>query len=90
MKPFAIAGVQMHLHHADNLEAMRHRLHLLMHLYPWVQMAVFSELLKIWTASVMASGSWLVPTAKPPDRCATGPGVRTRVRNRHRRCTRHG
>ena len=44
MKPFAIAGVQMHLHHADNLEAMRHRLHLLMHLYPWVQMAVFSEL----------------------------------------------
>ena len=30
-------------------------------------LAVFSELLKIWTASVMASGSWLVPTAKPPE-----------------------
>ena len=44
MTPFAIAGVQMHLHHHDNLEAMRHRLHLLTHLYPWVQMAVFSEL----------------------------------------------
>ena len=44
MTPFAIAGVQMHLQHGDNLEAMRHRLHLLMHLYPWVQMAVFSEL----------------------------------------------
>ena len=44
MTPFAIAGVQMHLHHGDNLEAMRHRLQLLMHLYPWVQMAVFSEL----------------------------------------------
>ncbi|MGE3290052.1 MAG: carbon-nitrogen hydrolase family protein [Geminicoccaceae bacterium] len=44
MKPFAIAGVQMHLHHGDNLAGMHHRLQLLMHLYPWVQMAVFSEL----------------------------------------------
>ena len=44
MTPFAIAGVQMHLHHGDNLEAMRHRLQVMMHLYPWVQMAVFSEL----------------------------------------------
>ena len=26
MTPFAIAGVQMHLQHGDNLEAMRHRL----------------------------------------------------------------
>jgi predicted amidohydrolase len=44
MTPFAIAGVQMHLQHGDNLDAMRHRLQVMMHLYPWVQMAVFSEL----------------------------------------------
>ena len=44
MTPFAIAGVQMHLQHGDNLAAMRHRLQVMMHLYPWVQMVVFSEL----------------------------------------------
>jgi deaminated glutathione amidase len=44
MIPFAIAGIQMHLTHGSNLEAMRHRLELTMHLYPWVQMVVFSEL----------------------------------------------
>ena len=44
MTPFAIAGVQMYLHFGDNLEAIRHRLQVLMHLYPWVQMAVLSEL----------------------------------------------
>jgi predicted amidohydrolase len=44
MKPFAIAGIQMNLHHGSNVEAMRHRLDLTMHLYPWVQMVMFSEL----------------------------------------------
>jgi predicted amidohydrolase len=44
MIPFAIAGIQMHLTNGSNLEAMRHRLELTMHLYPWVQMVVFSEL----------------------------------------------
>ena len=44
MTPFAIAGVQLFVSHGDNLEAMRHRLRLLDHLYPWVQMVVFSEL----------------------------------------------
>ncbi len=44
MTPFAIAGVQLFVSHGDNLEAMRHRLRLLNHLYPWVQMVVFSEL----------------------------------------------
>ncbi len=45
MTPFAIAGIQMHvaaLH--DNVEAMRHRLDILMARFPWVQMVVFSEL----------------------------------------------
>ncbi len=44
MTPFAIAGIQMHVSTQSNIEAMAHRLDLLMHLYPWVRMAVFSEL----------------------------------------------
>jgi predicted amidohydrolase len=44
MTPFAIAGLQMHLGHGSNLEALRHRVDLTMHLYPWVQMVMFSEL----------------------------------------------
>lgn len=45
MTPFAIAGIQMHvaaLH--SNVEAMRHRLDVLMARFPWTQMVVFSEL----------------------------------------------
>ena len=45
MTPFAIAGVQMHvaaLH--SNVEAMRHRLDVLMARFPWTQMVLFSEL----------------------------------------------
>jgi predicted amidohydrolase len=44
MTPFAIAGVQMHVTPHNNIAAMGHRLDLVMHLYPWVQMVVFSEL----------------------------------------------
>jgi predicted amidohydrolase len=44
MTPFAIAGIQMYLNHGSNLDAMRHRIDLTMHLYPWVQMVMFSEL----------------------------------------------
>jgi predicted amidohydrolase len=44
MRPFAIAGVQMNLAHGSNIDVMRHRLDLTMHLYPWVQMVMFSEL----------------------------------------------
>lgn len=45
MKPFAIAGIQMHISAAQsNVEAMRVRLDSLMTIYPWVQMVVFSEL----------------------------------------------
>ncbi|NNU80874.1 carbon-nitrogen hydrolase family protein [Halovulum dunhuangense] len=45
MIPFAIAGVQMHvaaLH--SNVEAMRHRIDVLMARFPWTQMVLFSEL----------------------------------------------
>jgi predicted amidohydrolase len=45
MRPFAIAGLQLQLSGAgDNLPRMERRLDYLMHLYPWVQMVVFSEL----------------------------------------------
>ena len=44
MTPFAIAGIQMQLGHGSNLEAMRQRIDLTMHLFPWVQMVMFSEL----------------------------------------------
>ncbi|WP_193142678.1 MULTISPECIES: carbon-nitrogen hydrolase family protein [unclassified Meridianimarinicoccus] len=45
MTPFAIAGIQMHvdpLH--SNVDAMLHRIDILMARFPWTQMAVFSEL----------------------------------------------
>ncbi|MCF3973247.1 carbon-nitrogen hydrolase family protein [Paracoccus salsus] len=45
MTPFAIAGIQMHvdaLH--SNVEAMLHRVDILMARFPWTQMALFSEL----------------------------------------------
>jgi predicted amidohydrolase len=45
MKPFAIAGMQMHLSALkSNVDHMEARLNLLMELYPWIQMVVFSEL----------------------------------------------
>lgn len=44
MTPFAIAGVQMYVTHESNLAAIRSRLNLLLHLYPWVEMVVLSEL----------------------------------------------
>ena len=44
MTPFAIAGIQMFLGHGSNLDHMRQRIDLTMHLYPWVQMVMFSEL----------------------------------------------
>lgn len=44
MTKFAIAGVQMGLGMGDNLPEMSRRLDLLMHLYPWVEMVLFSEL----------------------------------------------
>jgi predicted amidohydrolase len=45
MKPFAIAGMQLQLSALqENVTSMGHRLDVLMSVYPWVQMVVFSEL----------------------------------------------
>ncbi len=45
MKPFAIAGIQMRVAAThSNVEAMKVKLDILMNLYPWVQMVVYSEL----------------------------------------------
>jgi predicted amidohydrolase len=42
---FAVAGIQTQIVHGQsNLERMRHRLDVLMHRFPWVQMVLFSEL----------------------------------------------
>lgn len=58
MTPFAIAGIQMHIGMQRNVEAMKSRLDLLMYLYPWVQMVVFSEL---------AANGPALHSAQPPD-----------------------
>lgn len=45
MKPFSIAGVQMHVAaNHENVTEMLHRIDLVMVRFPWVQMIVFSEL----------------------------------------------
>ena len=44
MAHFSIAGVQIHLGMHSNVEIMGQRLDLLMYLYPWVDMVMFSEL----------------------------------------------
>jgi predicted amidohydrolase len=45
MKPFSIAGVQMRISASTpNVEAMKLKLDILMNMYPWVDMVMFSEL----------------------------------------------
>ncbi len=44
MSHFAIAGIQMSVGMQNNIEAMQGRLDVLMQIYPWVDMVVFSEL----------------------------------------------
>ena len=45
MKPFSIAGMQLELSALnENVTTMGIRLDVLMNVYPWVQMVVFSEL----------------------------------------------
>ncbi|MFO1154817.1 MAG: carbon-nitrogen hydrolase family protein [Rhodospirillales bacterium] len=44
MPHFAVAGIQTHVWIENNLGHLHKRLDLLMHLYPWVQMVVLSEL----------------------------------------------
>jgi len=45
MKPFSIAGIQMPVNaHMSNVPVMKYQLDVLMSIYPWVEMVVFSEL----------------------------------------------
>ena len=44
MTPFAIAGIQMHVQAVDNLVEIERQLASLVFRFPWVKMAVFSEL----------------------------------------------
>jgi len=44
MTPFAIAGIQMNVQAADNLIEIERQLAMLVFRFPWVKMAVFSEL----------------------------------------------
>ncbi len=45
MTPFSIAGIQMHVRAgASNVPVMKHKLEVLMSIYPWVDMVMFSEL----------------------------------------------
>lgn len=44
MTPFGIAGIQMNLHHVNNVDAIEERIDVLMSLYPWVEMVLVSEL----------------------------------------------
>ncbi|HRV80955.1 MAG TPA: carbon-nitrogen hydrolase family protein, partial [Planctomycetota bacterium] len=45
MKPFSIAGIQMPVAASDgNVALMKHKLDVLMTVYPWVQMVMYSEL----------------------------------------------
>jgi len=44
MSRFSIAGIQMHITMHNNIAEMQKRMEILFHLYPWVQMVVFSEL----------------------------------------------
>lgn len=57
MRPFAIAGLQLKVSgRRSNLEHVTDRIEMLMHLYPWVQMVVVSELATFggWTGHAMA------------------------------------
>lgn len=45
MTPFSIAGIQMHVSAShSNVPMMKHKIDVMMSVYPWVQMVLFSEL----------------------------------------------
>lgn len=57
MRPFAIAGLQLHVSGSSpNMPHILNRIEMLMTLYPWVQMVVMSELATFggWTGHAMA------------------------------------
>lgn len=56
MRPYAIAGLQLHVSgRRSNLAHIRDRIEMLMHLYPWVQMVLLSELATFggWTGNAL-------------------------------------
>ena len=56
MRPYAIAGLQLNVSgRQSNLDHVCDRIEMLMHLYPWVQMVVLSELATFggWTGHAM-------------------------------------
>ena len=56
MRPFAVAGLQLNISgRQSNLAHITDRIGMLMHLYPWVQMVVVSELATFggWTGNAM-------------------------------------
>ena len=58
MVPFSIAGIQMNIsmEHA-NIDAMGHKLDVLVSRFPWVQMVVFSELVPFGPAPYHAQST---------------------------------
>jgi len=68
MKAFSIAGVQMRVNASSgNVDAMKLKLDILMHIYPWVDMVVFSELCAHGPLTVFAQE---VPGAFEQEMCA--------------------
>ena len=66
MKPFAIAGIQMHVLPERNIDGIRQRLKLLMHYYPWVEMVLLQRagavrLVPALRASAARAGGRRVP-----------------------------
>ncbi|MCA9298408.1 MAG: carbon-nitrogen hydrolase family protein, partial [Phycisphaerales bacterium] len=56
MRPFAVAGLQLNISgRQSNLDHVCDRIEMLMHLYPWVQMVLVSELATFggWTGNAM-------------------------------------
>lgn len=68
MRPFAVAGVQMRVNASySNVEAMKLKLDILMNIYPWVNMVVFSELCAHGPLTTFAQD---VPGAFEQEMCA--------------------
>lgn len=60
MRPFAVAGLQLNISgRTSNLDHICDRVGMLMHLYPWVQMVVVSELATFggWTGNALPAAS---------------------------------
>ncbi len=75
MQPFAIAGLQLQLSgRGNNLDRIQERLGFLMSMFPWVQMAVFSELAACGSATKNA-----VPIPGPTEKAFQAMAARHKV-----------